>query len=109
MYGECSCPRTYFKQSVSYFVVFIQSCCLEQYTSYCVVNMYDKFQGCTVDVQAATLILINPTATLCYVCMLNACHYCLHDISVMKVSFKRCTFNAYAHTLSLNNQYLTLL
>ena len=24
--------------------------------------MYDKFQGCTVDVQGATMILINPIA-----------------------------------------------
>ena len=40
----------------------VQSYCLELYTLYNVDNMYDKFQGCTVDVQAATMILINPRA-----------------------------------------------
>ena len=42
------------KQSVHKLVVGVQICCLDQYTSYGVVNIYDKFQGCTFDVQAAT-------------------------------------------------------
>ena len=42
------------KQSVPNLVVGVQTCCLDQYTSYGAGNMYDKFQGCTVDVQAAT-------------------------------------------------------
>ena len=33
---------------------------LEVYTSYSVSNVHDKFHGCTVDVQAATMILIYP-------------------------------------------------
>ena len=48
-----------FKQSVPYFVVGVQRCCLDQYTSYSVGNMHDKFQGCTVDVRAATGVLNN--------------------------------------------------
>ena len=39
---------------VPYLVLGVQICCLELYTSYGVGNMYDKFQGCTVDVQATT-------------------------------------------------------
>ena len=50
------------KQSVPNLVVGVQTCCLDQYTSYGAGNMYDKFQGCTVDVQAATLIVNNPRA-----------------------------------------------
>ena len=34
--------------------------------------MYDKFQGCTVDVQAATLIVNNLEQTLHYVHMLKS-------------------------------------
>ena len=41
--------------SVPNFVVGVQSCCLDQYTSYEVGNPHDKFQGCTVDVQVATV------------------------------------------------------
>ena len=48
-------PRTYFIQSVPNIVVGVQTCCLDQYTSYKVGNMHDKFQGCTVDVQVATV------------------------------------------------------
>ena len=32
-----------------------------QYTSYSVVNMHDKFQGCTVDVQTTTGFQNNPS------------------------------------------------
>ena len=42
------------KQSVPNLVVGVQTCCLVQYTSYSAGKMYDKFQGCTVVVQAAT-------------------------------------------------------
>ena len=42
------------KKSVPYLVVGVQGCCLELYTSYDVGNMYNKFHGCTVDVQATT-------------------------------------------------------
>ena len=61
-YSKSSRPRTYFKQSVPYLVVTVQICCLAQYTTYDVGIMYDKFQGCTVNVQAATLHLNNTRA-----------------------------------------------
>ena len=48
-------PRTYFIQSVPNLVVAVQTCCLDQYTSYDVGNAYDKFQDCTVDVQVVTV------------------------------------------------------
>ena len=47
-----------FKQSVPYLVVGVQTSRLDQYTSCSVDNVHDKFQGCTVDVQAATGFLI---------------------------------------------------
>ena len=47
--------RTYFIQSVPNLVEGVQTCCLDQYTSYKVDNMHNKFQGCTVDVQVATV------------------------------------------------------
>ena len=43
-------------QSVPNLVVGVQTCCLDQYTSYKVGNMLDKLQGCTVDVQVATML-----------------------------------------------------
>ena len=48
-------PRTQFIQSVPNLVVGVQTCCLHQYTSYDVGNVHDKLQGCTVDVQVATV------------------------------------------------------
>ena len=47
-----------FKQSVPYLVVGVQTSRLDQYTSCGVDNVHDKFQSCTVDVQAATGFLI---------------------------------------------------
>ena len=41
--------------------------------------------------------------------MLNVCHDTLHDVSVMVVTFETVRVNVYAHTLNLNNQYITLL
>ena len=80
-----------------------------QYTSYGVGKMYDKFQGCTVDVQSATMIFNNPwSEPLHYVHMLNVCHDALHDVSVMVKMFQTVRVNVYAHTLNLSNQYLTL-
>ena len=49
-------PRTYFIQSVLNIVVGVQTCCLNQYTSYDVGNVQEKIQGCTVDVQVATVL-----------------------------------------------------
>ena len=46
--------------------------------------MYDKFQGCTVDVQVATMILINPreNPVLC-TRALKVGHYVVHYDIVM--------------------------
>ena len=43
-----------FKQSVPNLVVGVQTFLLYHDTLYDVGNVHDKFQGCTVDVQAAT-------------------------------------------------------
>ena len=78
-------------------------------TSYGVGNMHDKFQFCTVDVQAATLIAAALEQTLDYVHMPNVCHDAQHDVSAMDEGFQTGIVNVYAHTLNLNIQYLTLL
>ena len=44
-----------FLQSVPNLVVGVQPFCRDHYTSYEVGNVHDKFQGCTVDVQVATV------------------------------------------------------
>ena len=44
-----------FLQSVPNLVVGVQTFCRDQYTSYKFGNMRDKFYGCTVDVQVATV------------------------------------------------------
>ena len=43
-----------FKQSVPNLVVGVQTYLLHHDTVYDVGNVHDKFQGCTVDVQAVT-------------------------------------------------------
>ena len=50
--------------------------------------MYDKFQGCTVDVLNGTLILNKPRANPEICTPLNACHYAVHDVKCvgLKVS-----------------------
>ena len=47
-------PLRGFKQSVPNLFVGVQTCRLDHYTVYDVGKGHDKFQGCTVDVQAAT-------------------------------------------------------
>ena len=71
--------------------------------------MYDQFQGCTVDVQAATMIVNNPGANpaLCTLLMF-ATTLCMMLVSC-KEGFVECTVNVYAHAFNLNNQYTTLL
>ena len=71
--------------------------------------MHNKFQGCTVDVQAATYILAALEQTLHYVHTPNVCHGALHDVSVMDGKFQTGILNVHAHALNLNIQYLTLL
>ena len=71
--------------------------------------MHDKFQGCTVVVQAATLILNNQQQTLHYVHTPNVCHDAQHDVSVIDRKFQAVRVNTFAHALTYNNQYLTLL
>ena len=47
--------------------------------------MYDKFQGCIVDVQAATMIIEQPwSKTLHYVHTLNVSHDAIHEVSFME-------------------------
>ena len=47
-------PLLGFKQSVPNLVVGVQTFLLNHDTVYEVGNVHDKFQGCTVDVQAVT-------------------------------------------------------
>ena len=47
-------PLLGFKQSVHNVVVVIRTCHYDHDTVYDVANAHVKFQGCTVDVQAAT-------------------------------------------------------
>ena len=54
-------PLRSFYQSLPNLVVCVQNFRLEHYTSCGVGNVYDKFQGCTVDVQAATELLTIST------------------------------------------------
>ena len=53
------------KQSVSNLVVVVQTCLFEYDTVYEVGNVRHKFQGCTVDVQAATGFLTISTLPCC--------------------------------------------
>ena len=46
-------PLLGFKQSVPNLVVVVQTCHFDHDTVYDVGNVHVKFQGCTVDVQAA--------------------------------------------------------
>ena len=62
--------------------------------------MHDKFQGCTVDVQAASMILNNPRQTLRYVHTPNVCHDAQHDLSVMDGKFQAVRVNVHAHALN---------
>ena len=64
-------------------MVGVQSCCLDQYASYDVGNVHDKFQGCTVDVQVATVFHTSLGPTMCYVWKLNVNHYASHGVSVI--------------------------
>ena len=71
--------------------------------------MYDKFQGCTVDVQAATYLLPTLEQKLDYVHMLNVCHDAFYNVCVMDGRFQTFRVNVHAHALNLDDQYLTLL
>ena len=48
-----------FLQSVPNLVVGVQTCRFDHYTSCGVGNVHNKFQDCTVDVQAATMFFNN--------------------------------------------------
>ena len=71
--------------------------------------MHDKFQGSTVDVQAAMFILNSKRANPMLCTYPNVCHYAVHDLIVMDGSFQVVTVNVHAHTLNCKNKYLTLL
>ena len=62
--------------------------------------MYDKFQGCIVDVQVATMILSTPQQTLCYLCTLNVYYDGLYDDSVEHGRFQSGTLNVHTHALN---------
>ena len=47
-------PLQGFQQSVPNVIVCVQTFRYHHYTLYIVGNIHDTFQGCTVDVQAAT-------------------------------------------------------
>ena len=71
------------KQSVPNLVVGVQTCCLDQYTSYGAGNMYDKFQGRTVDVQDSTLIVKQPYSKpfIMYTQLMYATKLCMMLVS----------------------------
>ena len=54
-------PLRCIQQSVPNLVVGVQTCRLDHYTSCGEGIVPDKFQGCTVDVQAATVFLTIST------------------------------------------------
>ena len=54
-------PLRCFQQSVPNLVVGVQTFRFDHYTSWSMGNVHDKFQCCTVNVQAATLFLIIST------------------------------------------------
>ena len=54
-------PLLGFKQSVHNLAVGVQTCLFYNDTVYDVGKVLDKFQGCTVDVQAATMLLTIST------------------------------------------------
>ena len=54
-------PLQGYEQSVPKVLVGVQTCPLDHYTSSGIGNVYDKFQGFTVDVQAATGLLTIST------------------------------------------------
>ena len=58
-------PLLGFKQSVPNLVVGVQTCLLDHETVNDVGNVYDKFQGCTLDVQAAKRLLTISTLPCC--------------------------------------------
>ena len=58
-------PLLGFKQSVPNLVVGVQTCLFDHDTVYDVGKVHNKFQGCTVDVQAATRLLTISTLPCC--------------------------------------------
>ena len=62
--------------------------------------MYHKFQGCTVVLQAATLILTTLQQTMHYVHTPNVFHGALHDVGVMNGKFQAVRVNVIAHALN---------
>ena len=49
-------PTHLIKTVSTYLVAGVQSCCVDQYTSYGAGNKHEKFQCCTVDIQATTVV-----------------------------------------------------
>ena len=84
-------PLRGFQQSVPNLVVGVQTCCLDHYPSCGVGNVHDKFQDCTVDVQAATEFLTICTLPCCRCTILTPAP--LHSMRVGNVNdkFQGCT------------------
>ena len=62
--------------------------------------MHNKFQGCTVVVQVATLILTTLQQTVHYIYTPNVYHDAQHDVSVMDGKFQAVRVNVLAHALN---------
>ena len=76
------------RETLPNFVVGVQSISLQQYALHHVRNVHDKFQSCTVALQAATMLWNNPRAELEYVYIQNVWHYAPHYITnTYKTSF----------------------
>ena len=94
MYG----PLRGFYQSLPNLVVGVQTCRLDHYTSDCVGNVHNKFQGCTVDVRATTGFYQSlPNLVVgVHICRLD--HYTSDCVVNVHVKFQVCTADVQAAT-----------
>ena len=79
-------PLLGFLQSVPKLVVGVQTCRFDHYTSCGVGIVHDKFQGCTVDVQAATEFSTISTLP----CNLRLDHYTSCSVGIVHDKFHDC-------------------
>ena len=87
-----------FQQSVPNLVVGVQTCCFDHYTSCGVGNVHDKFQDCTVDVQAATEFLTISTLPCCS-CTILLLHHCTSCcVGNVRDKIQGCTVDLQAST-----------
>ena len=69
--------------------------------------MYNKFQGCKVDVQDGTLIINNPRANPVISCSLY--QYALYGVSNIPNKLQCCTVDVHATTTICNNARANLV